>query len=113
MAAAESISVPSQSNTIRSKRSAMALLRCAQPIDEALQLLRQRRLDGQGLARQRVGELQLRRMQEHALQPLAFEPLVEREVTVLGVTAQREAQMRQMHADLVSAAGFELDLEQA
>ena len=52
------------------------------------------------------------RVQEHPLQPLLRELLVPREVAVLVVAGERKAEVREMHADLVRAPGFELGFEE-
>ena len=64
-------------------------------------------------AAQRMREADPVRVQEHPLEPLARERLVPREVAVLVVAGEREAEVRQMDADLVGASGVELGVEQA
>src|SRR5690606_40204340 len=86
MAAAESISVPSQSNTIKSNCCAIIFLVVnIKPPQELAELRRQRRLERQGLARQRMSHFQLGRMQEHALQAQTLQLLVERKIAVFVV----------------------------
>ena len=45
--------------------------------------------------------------------PASGELLVEREIAVLVVAGDRKAEMREVHADLMRAAGLEFRLEQA
>ena len=59
-----------------------------------------------------MAEAQLPGMKEHPRQTLLRERLVPGEVAVLVVAGEREAEVRQVDADLVRAAGAELGLEQ-
>src|SRR5512142_2134563 len=74
---AESIRVPSQSKISRSNCLGI------QGIQKSSQVSRQRCLDLQALTADGVIEDEPRRMQEHALEPLLGQPLVEIEVAVL------------------------------
>src|SRR5487761_2494145 len=110
MAPAESISVPSQSNTSNSNRFGIYFL--FQDRYEIFQFRRQRRLQLQPVAGQRMHEGELPRVQEHALHALLGQALVQFEIAVLVVAHDGEPQMGEMHADLVGAPGFELRLQQ-
>jgi hypothetical protein len=69
---------------------------------------------GDALAAGRVVEAQFTRVQEHARKaPLAGKCLVAREVAVLGVAHDGVAAVRQVHADLVRAAGLDAHVQQA
>src|SRR5262245_43259637 len=104
MAPAESISVPSQSNTSRSKRRGMGFIQLP---EKRRKIVRQRRLEGEPLAAVRVRDSRLGRMQEHSFERLFLQLFIELEITVLGVARQRKAKMREMHADLVGAPGLQ------
>src|SRR5688572_31510476 len=115
MAAAESINVPSQSNTSRSKREPMVLTRFlgVERRNEGLQFLGQRRFERETRSRLRMRDNRLRRVQEHALQSLAGEVLVERKVAVLVIAGDRKAQMGEMDPYLMCPAGLQLGFEEA
>ena len=117
MIAVESASVPSQSKTTnRNRRGATGGRR--QPSrgiearDERREVRRQRRLDDDLAAVDRMREADAVRVQEHPLQPLPRERLVPREIAVLVVAGERKAEVREVHADLVRAPGLELGFEQ-
>ena len=57
-------------------------------------------------------ERDLLRVQEHALESLPCELAVPREVAVLVVAGEREAEMREMHTNLVRTSRAQLRLEQ-
>src|SRR5581483_3335820 len=76
--ATESISVPSQSNTIRSNLSFMI-----QPLQDGRQLRGQRGLDMQGVAVHRMGKVQHRGMKKQPAQPQWPQRPVEGVVPVL------------------------------
>src|SRR5438046_2173569 len=58
-------------------------------------------------------EREPQRMQEQPLQALPRETPVQLEVAVLVVARDRKTEMREMHADLMRAAGLELRFEKA
>src|SRR6266540_6865832 len=62
--------------------------------------------------RKRMLELQLERVQEHALQALLRQRAVELEVAVLVITRDRKSEVAEMDADLMSAAGQQLRRQQ-
>src|SRR5258705_12308594 len=113
MAAAESISVPSQSKTSKSNFLVAGLFTRVEAGKESLQFWGQRRLELEHGPGHGMHDHGLQRVQEHALQSLPGEQLVEREVAVLVISRNRMLEMREMHADLVCAAGFKLGLDQA
>src|SRR5688500_8267458 len=128
MTRVESMSVPSQSKMTRSyaltppdclsafiglhPRLHRTCLAGNVPASEFGQLARQRRLDANRLAREGMREGERVRVQEHALQPLLAQPLVELEVAVLVVSEHGVAQVGEMHADLMGAAGEQFGLEE-
>src|SRR5688572_3123150 len=73
---------------------------------------RQRRLELHRRATDGMGEREASGMQEHPLQTGLRQFAVPREIAVLVVARERKAQMREMDADLMRAAGQELGLEQ-
>src|SRR5258706_4912470 len=101
MAAAESISVPSQSKTSRSKFLGTRRLAGIEAGKEDRQLGRQRRFQFERGPGHGVHDHGPERVQEHALQPLPGELLVESEVAVLIVPGDRVFQVSKMHADLM------------
>src|SRR5207253_10558730 len=115
MIAVESASVPSQSKTssrnsrgMESLSIADARLHFVKASDESREIRRQRRLDGQHSIFGRMRQRQSPGVQEHPLQALFRKRLVPGEVAVLVVARQRKSEMRQMHADLMSAPGRKL-----
>ena len=58
-------------------------------------------------------ESKLRGVQEHAAQAFAFKCFVAGEIAVFAVAREREAEVREMDANLVRAPGFQFDFEQA
>src|SRR2546421_10966485 len=60
-----------------------------------------------------MNERQLRRMKKHPFQPFLAQALVEVEVAVLVVAQNGMAEVSEVDADLVGAAGEKLRLEQA
>src|SRR5688572_27989646 len=110
MHAAESMSVPSQSNTRRSKRRGIG---CGYRFQKFGEVARERRLVRHACARLRMREAEPIRVQEHALQSLPRELLVQIEVAVLVVARDRKAEVREMYPDLVRAAGLQFRFEQA
>src|SRR5687767_15151465 len=110
MHAAESISVPSQSKTRRSKRLGIS---CNNRLEKCGQVLCERCFVCHALTRLRMRDAEPGRMQKHALQSLARKPLVQIEVSVLVVPRDRKPEMREMYPDLVGAAGFQFRFEQA
>ena len=60
----------------------------------------------------RMSELQLPRVQEHALQALLRQSSVELEVAVLAVTRDRKSEVGEVDADLMGAAGQQLRRQQ-
>ena len=114
IAAAESISVPSQSKTSSSNGAGMRF---------------RFRPAGRGLPRtgavpvaaalrwsprpaQRMADDHPMRMQEHPFQALLRQYLVQGEIAVLVVAQYRKPEMREVHADLVGAPGFQFRIEQ-
>src|SRR6266511_5810093 len=115
----ESASVPSQSNTMkRKRRGASSAIRLPSPAcgrgaggeggEKRRQIRRHRRFDRHFAAIRGMRERKPPCVQEHAFQTLLRERAVPREIAVLVVAGERKAQMREMHADLVRAAGLEL-----
>src|SRR5689334_7805618 len=109
---AESTTVPSQSNTNRSKRLGMRRAhrrrrRCGGD-QELFQVLGERRFDGDRLTAERMDEAHALSVQEHALQPLLCEGLVQREVSIFIVAYDWKSQVGEVHSNLMSAAGHEL-----
>src|SRR5688572_13949379 len=80
----------------------------AQAVDQALHVARQRRLPRQRLLRLRVNEAELGRMQRLAREGDA----VARAAPVGHVADERMANVLEVHADLVRAAGFETAFDQ-
>src|SRR5260370_34178074 len=111
MCAVESISVPSQSKTIRSNCCRAMRIRFVAQFSELVEEVpafgRQRRVELQGLAGCRMREAQPMRMQEH---PLERRPrvrsgkrLVQGEVAVFRVAGDAQPEMREMDPDLMRA----------
>src|SRR5574338_499728 len=114
IAPAESMRVPSQSNTTRSNCLAIVPLLIHFQIGEVVrQFLSQGRLQGDLPVSQGMAEAQARGMEEHAPQALPFQFLVAGEVAVLVVATQGEALVGEMHPNLMGAAGLEFHLHQA
>src|SRR5882672_9428049 len=111
MAAAESINVPSQSNTSKSNCLGNARFPCFQRIEKFPQIGRQWRLYCHGAATLRMMDHGPRSMQKHPLESLFRQLLVECEVAIFVVPRDRETHMRKVHADLVRAPGLQLGLE--
>src|ERR1700755_1698416 len=127
--AVESISVPSQSKTIRSNCCRAMRVRLVirggagriLPVqlgklcNKAPALVRPRRLKLQRLAGRRVRDLEPVRMQKHALDTghgiRARQRLVQREIAILRVADDRQSQMSQMDAYLMGATRFQFRLE--
>src|SRR4051812_7941734 len=82
------------------------------PLHELRELPRQGRLEHQRVPADRVRERELRRVQEHALEALLAQRLVELEVAVFVVPQDRMLEVSQVHADLVRAPGEELRFEE-
>jgi hypothetical protein len=106
ISAVESNRVPSQSKAMRSKRRTRVMVASRSVAHSA----GSGRLQGDAFAAGRVVEGQFARVQEHAREALlaAGQLAVEREVAVLRVADDRVPGMRQVHADLVRAAGLEV-----
>src|SRR4051794_8642396 len=100
MQRAESMSVPSQSKTMRSNRLGIG---CIQPLDESGELRRERRFESDCRGRNRMSHRQPARVKKHALQALARERLVQIDIAVLVVARDRMSDMREMYPDLVGA----------
>src|SRR6187399_840038 len=111
MIAVESISVPSQSNTTRSKR--LPTQASVQFVHKLLQVGWQRRFNHELGAARRVLEADARGVQKHALETIARELFVELEIAILIVAGNGKAEMREVHADLVRAAGLQLSPQKA
>src|SRR4029079_18403977 len=107
--AAESIRVPSQSNTSKSNRLGM---RSRDIRKKLLKLQRKRRAEGYRSLAHGMRDGQFARVQKHPLQTAPRERPIELEVAVFVVAGDWITQMSKMNADLVSAAGLELRLEQ-
>src|SRR3990170_5011083 len=78
-----------------------------------LQLPRQGGLQYQRRAALGMRDHDLACVQEHVLQSLPRELLVERKITILVVAGDGKSEMGEMHADLMSAPGLEFGFEQA
>lgn len=87
-------------------------VRRAQLCHKRLQRWRQRCGKPQHLAAGRVRQGKLRGVQEHALQALFFQRLVERKIAIFLVTQQRKTLAGQMYANLVRASGFQFHFQQ-
>src|SRR5688500_3795983 len=109
MVAAESMMVPSQSNTI----SGYLIGSYQMSVDELLDVRRQRSFQLDAVSRQGMQESKPARMQEQPPQPLLFQPMIELEVAVLVVAEQRVAGMRDMNPNLVLAAGEQAYFDEA
>src|SRR5690242_14875238 len=120
MIAVESASVPSQSKTSSRNRragagpaSGIAAVSGLERGNEARQILRQRRLEVEAARPYRMRHAEAPGVEEHALQASLRQRLVPGEVAVLVVARQREAEVREVHPDLVGAARVELRFQQA
>src|SRR3954452_12899471 len=117
MCAAESISVPSQSNTRTSYRPDIT---CLSPLDhslqgskESLQFRGKRCLYAYRLRTSGMAELQACCVQEHALESLLSQTFVSFQIPVLVIARNRKADMRQMHPDLMRTPGLQFGIQQA
>src|SRR5581483_5835928 len=81
-------------------------------LEEQVQLGRQGRRETKRRSAGRMCELELRRVQEHALESALRQGTIELEIAVLVVARDRKPEVREMYAYLVGAAGHELRLEQ-
>ena len=117
MIAVESASVPSQSNTMsRNRRGAASAIgtgaRRRRDVSGTSEVGGQRR--GTSISRPSAGcaNADAARCRNIRFRPSFASALIPREVAVLVVAGEREAEMREMHADLVRAARQQLRLEQ-
>ena len=105
----ESTIVPSQSNTIKSKRR-------TESFQKFRALNRQRRFERHRATRDRMLEGRCTGVQKHPCQTRGINPacdaFVQLEVAVLVVADNRKSEVRQVHANLVRAAGFQVGFEQ-
>jgi hypothetical protein len=82
--------------------------RFAKPIEQLLQVGRQRHLEAEPLARDRMGEAELGGVQRAPRGGAAiFQRLLEQRLAVHFVAADKVAVLRQMDADLMRAARFQ------
>src|SRR5882672_5187799 len=109
--AAESNNVPSQSNTINGYRLGIQARKIGAA--ELQHVPGKRRLERDARAFDRMLERQPARMQEQALHALPRERAVEFEIAVLVIAEDGMPGVREVHADLVRAAGHETQLDQA
>src|SRR5262245_17805631 len=116
MCCAESTRVPSQSNTNRSNRLPIAYrawrTRGFQRSQKTSQIGWEWSFHNGGLIGLRVAKLDPGSVEEHPLESGTRQHLVEREVAVFVIARDREADVRQLHPDLVSAASQQIRLEQ-
>src|SRR5690606_25066724 len=109
IAAAESIKVPSQSNTTKSNCCGIFLFIY---FNKSSKLRRQRRMQFKAFFGKRMAQFQRRCVQEHALQTVAHQAAVQLEIAIFFVAQNGIAQMGQMDSDLVRASRIEDGAEQ-
>src|SRR5262249_7277395 len=105
------MSVPSQSNTSSSKRT--ACLSGVEHRNERPQFFGQRRLECKAGPRSWMCYDHSGRVQEHALEPLPGKRLVERKIAILVIAEDRKAQVGKVNPNLMRPPGLQVGFEQA
>src|SRR5687768_15254186 len=104
------MSVPSQSKTRRSNRRGIGR---GERIEKSRELGCKCCVVGHALTGQWMGDGEAMGVQEHPFEAFTDKSLVQVEIAVLVVAGDRKPKVREVHPDLVRAAGLELRFDQA